>query len=47
LPRYVLKETFIQHYGEDGGMARFILFTGLLEIRGRREGQICAGRPEA
>ena len=34
-----MKETFVQHYGEEGGMARFILFTGLLEIRARREGQ--------
>lgn len=42
-----IEETFIQHYGEEGGMARFILFSGLLEIRGRREGQICAGRHEA
>ena len=39
--------TFNQHYGEEGGAARFIVFTLLLELRARREGRICAGRPEA
>lgn len=47
LLRAAIEETFIQHYGEEGGMARFILFSGLLEIRGRRESQVRAGRHEA
>jgi hypothetical protein len=47
LLRAAIEETFIQHYGEEGGMARFILFSGLLEIRGRREGQNRRGAPKA
>ena len=42
-----MKETFIQHYGEEGGMARFVVFTLLLELRARREGRNRRGEPKA
>ena len=42
-----MRETFIQHYGEEGGRARFIVFTLLLELRARREGQNRRGEPKA
>ncbi len=47
LLRAATEETFVQHYGEEGGMARFILFSGLLEIRARREGRNQRGEPRA
>jgi len=45
--RYALEETFEQHYGEEDGAARIVIFTLLLECRARREGQVRRGRPEA
>ena len=42
-----LEETFKQHYGDEGGSARMVIFSLLLESRGRREGHVRRGRPEA
>ena len=42
-----LEETFKQHYGEEAGSARMVVFSLLLECRARREGQVRRGRPEA
>lgn len=42
-----LEQTFTEHYGEDGGAARLVVFALLLECRSRREGQVRRGRPEA
>jgi hypothetical protein len=47
LLRQALEETFIQHYGEEAGTARVIVFALLLECRARHEGQVRTGRPEA
>ena len=47
LLRQALEETFIQHYGEEAGTSRVIVFALLLECRARREGQVRTGRPEA
>jgi len=40
LLRDALEETFSQHYGEEGGEARLIIFSLLLECRMRREGHV-------
>jgi hypothetical protein len=45
--RNALEETFNQHYGEEGGSARLVIFSLLLECRARREGHVRQGRPEA
>jgi hypothetical protein len=42
-----LEQTFTEHYGEDGGAARLVVFALLLECRSRREGQVRRGRHEA
>ena len=38
--RDALEETFRQHYGEEGGQARLIIFSLLLECKARREGHV-------
>ena len=45
--REALEQTFTEHYGEEGGAARLVVFALLLECRSRREGQARRGRAEA
>ena len=47
LLRDALEETFVQNYGEEGGSARLVIYSLLLECRARREGHVRQGRPEA
>src|SRR5262249_6015744 len=45
--RDALEETFKQHYGEEGGSARTVIFSLLLECRARREGHVRQRHPDA
>lgn len=42
-----LEETFTQHYGEDGGRARTVIYTLLLECQSRETGQTHRATPTA